>query len=429
MPSDGENMSNDHGSLFATALTQFNRGADLIGLSDDLRQILSQPKNEIIVNFPVKMDDGRFEVFTGYRIQHNNVLGPYKGGVRFSPLVNLDEVKALASWMTWKSALCDIPFGGAKGGISFDPHHCSSEELERVVRRFTHSLGGNIGPDYDIPAPDLGSNSQTMVWMMDTYANSTGSSERQNVKRVVTGKTLETGGSHGREKATGQGVVFCLQHWADEVGFDLSSATVALQGWGNVGSATGRILQVHGAKVLAVADHAGAIADEDGIDAFDLTDWVQENGSVKGYPNADWIEPSDLWSVNVDILIPAALENQITADNANDIKAKVVVEAANGPTTLEAEEILSEKSVDVLPDILVNAGGVIVSYFEWLQNRSAQRWDLDDVDYRLREILWAAADSVVALQKDQESSSRRDAAYAVALQRLKTVYNQRGIFP
>ena len=416
-------------SLFATALDQFNRGADIIDLSDDLRSILSQPKNEIIVNFPVRMNNGTYRVFRGYRIQHSNLLGPYKGGVRFHPMVDLDEVKALASWMTWKSALCDIPFGGAKGGISFDPTALETDELERVIRRFTHALGTNIGPDHDIPAPDLGSNAQSMVWMMDTYANSTGATESQNVKRIVTGKTLETGGSPGREKATGQGVVFCLQHWADEVGFDLSGATVSIQGFGNVGSATGRILQVHGAKLVAVADHAGAITDEDGIDAFELADWVREHGSVSGFPNAMWIDDEDFWSVPADLLVPAALENQITAENVGRIQARVIVEAANGPTTLEAEKILKQRGIDVLPDILVNAGGVVVSYFEWLQNRSAQRWVLEDVDFKLREILWKACDEVVNIRSELGIESRRDAAYAVSLRRLQVVYQQRGIFP
>jgi len=422
-------MSDSQTSLFATALDQFNRGADLVDLSDDLRSILSQPKNEIIVNFPVRLNDGTYRVFRGYRIQHSNLLGPYKGGVRFHPMVDLDEVKALASRMTWKSALCDIPFGGAKGGISFDPDGLEPDELERVVRRFTHALGGNIGPDHDIPAPDLGSNAQSMVWMMDTYANSTGVTERQNVKRIVTGKTLETGGSPGREKATGQGVVFCLQHWADEVGFDLAGATVSIQGFGNVGSATARILQVHGARVVAVSDHAGTVADEDGIDAFELTDWVSERGSVAGFPGGMWIDTDDFWTVPADIVVPAALENQITADNAGRIQAKVIVEAANGPTTLDAEKILAQRDIDVLPDILVNAGGVVVSYFEWLQNRSAERWDLDDVDFKLRETLWKACDAVVDLRAELEVSSRRDAAYAVALRRLQVVYGQRGIFP
>ena len=422
-------MTDTGTSLFATALDQFNRGADLIDLPDDLRSILSQPKNEIIVNFPVRMNDGTYRVFRGYRIQHSNLLGPYKGGVRFHNMVDLDEVKALASWMTWKSALCDIPFGGAKGGISFDPTVLETDELERVVRRFTHALGSNIGPDHDIPAPDLGSNAQSMVWMMDTYANSTGATERQNVKRIVTGKTLETGGSPGREKATGQGVVFCLQHWADEVGFDLVGATVSIQGFGNVGSATGRILQVHGARLVAVADHGGSITDEDGIDAFELADWVQEHGSVAGFPSAMWIDDEDFWSVPTDLLVPAALENQVTAEHAGRIQARVVVEAANGPTTLEAEKILAQRNIDVLPDILVNAGGVVVSYFEWLQNRSAQRWDLEDVDFKLREILWKACDAVVDIRKELEIQSRRDAAYAVALRRLQVVYKQRGIFP
>ena len=422
-------MTDTGTSLFATALDQFNRGADLIDLPDDLKSILAQPKNEIIVNFPVRMNDGTYRVFRGYRIQHSNLLGPYKGGVRFHNMVDLDEVKALASWMTWKSALCDIPFGGAKGGISFDPTVLETDELERVVRRFTHALGSNIGPDHDIPAPDLGSNAQSMVWMMDTYANSTGATERQNVKRIVTGKTLETGGSPGREKATGQGVVFCLQHWADEVGFDLVGATVSIQGFGNVGSATGRILQVHGAKLVAVADHGGSITDEDGIDAFELADWVREHGSVAGFPSAMWIDDEDFWSVPADLLVPAALENQVTAEHAGRIQARVVVEAANGPTTLEAEKILAQRGIDVLPDILVNAGGVIVSYFEWLQNRSAQRWDLEDVDFKLRETLWKACDAVVDIRKELEIQSRRDAAYAVALRRLQVVYKQRGIFP
>ncbi|MCH2426115.1 MAG: Glu/Leu/Phe/Val dehydrogenase [Acidimicrobiales bacterium] len=422
-------MTDTGTSLFATALDQFNRGADLIDLPDDLRSILSQPKNEIIVNFPVRMNDGTYRVFRGYRIQHSNLLGPYKGGVRFHNMVDLDEVKALASWMTWKSALCDIPFGGAKGGISFDPTVLETDELERVVRRFTHALGSNIGPDHDIPAPDLGSNAQSMVWMMDTYANSTGATERQNVKRIVTGKTLETGGSPGREKATGQGVVFCLQHWADEVGFDLVGATVSIQGFGNVGSATGRILQVHGARLVAVQDHGGSITDEDGIDAFELADWVREHGSVAGFPSAMWIDDEDFWSVPADLLVPAALENQVTAEHAGRIQARVVVEAANGPTTLEAEKILAQRGIDVLPDILVNAGGVVVSYFEWLQNRSAQRWDLEDVDFKLRETLWKACDAVVDIRKELEIQSRRDAAYAVALRRLQVVYKQRGIFP
>ena len=422
-------MSQEHKSLFATTLAQFERGADLVDLPQDLRSILSQPKIEIIVNFPVRMNNGQFRVFRGYRIQHNNLLGPYKGGIRFHPMVDLDEVKALASWMTWKSAVCDIPFGGAKGGSTVDPLLLDHDELERVVRRFTHSLGGNIGPDHDIPAPDLGSNAQTMVWMMDTYANSTGAAERQNVKRVVTGKTLETGGSPGRDKATGQGLMFCIQHWADEIGFDLTGASAIVQGWGNVGSAVGRLLQVHGMTIRAVADAKGAVADPGGIDSFALTKWVAEHGTVVNYPNAAPIGAEEFWTVEADLVVPAALENQITAEVATQLTGRLVVEAANGPTTLEAEKILTERGIDILPDILVNAGGVIVSYFEWLQNRSAQRWNLDEVDVELRNIMVRACDAVVNLREELAINSRRDAAYALALRRLETVYQQRGIFP
>ena len=422
-------MSETSQSLYDTAMGQFQRGAELIGLPPDLRTILAQPKNEIIVNFPVRMNNGSYRVFRGYRIQHNNLLGPYKGGIRFHPTVELNEVKALASWMTWKSALCDIPFGGAKGGITFDPHQIEQDELERVVRRFTHSLGTNIGPDHDIPAPDLGSNSQAMVWMMDTYANSTGAAERQNVKRVVTGKTLETGGSPGRDKATGQGLIFCLQHWAEEVDFNLFGSAAIIQGWGNVGGATGRLLQVHGASIKAVADHVGAIADKGGIDAFALTEWVQRNGTVVGYPNAEAIDSTNFWDVESDIVVPAALEHQITPEIASKLRTQVVIEAANGPTTLEAEKILADRNIDILPDILVNAGGVVVSYFEWLQNRSAERWNTDEVDHRLRKIMLKACEGVSSLRKELGVNSRRDTAYALALRRIETVYQQRGIFP
>jgi len=265
--------------------------------------------------------------------------------------------------------------------------------------------------------------------MMDTYANSTGAAERQNVKRVVTGKTLETGGSPGRDKATGQGLIFCLQHWADEVGFDLTGASAIVQGWGNVGSAVGRLLQVHGTTIRAVADAGGAVADPGGIDAFALTEWVMEHGTVVGYPNAEPVEPEDFWAVDSDVVVPAALENQVTAEVAAQLTGRVVVEAANGPTTLEAEEVLAERGIDVLPDILVNAGGVVVSYFEWLQNRSAQRWNLEEVDVQLRDVMVRACDAVVSMREELAITSRRDAAYALALRRLETVYQQRGIFP
>ncbi len=415
-----------HEGLFSTAMAQFHRAADLIDLDESYRGLLSQPKNEIIVNFPVKMDDGSHEVFRGYRIQHNNTLGPYKGGMRYHPSVNLDEVKALAAWMTWKTALCDVPFGGGKGGVACDPHSMSTDELARVTRRFTYSLGSNIGPEVDVPAPDMGTNAQTMVWMMDTYAAST--NDATAAKRVVTGKTVECGGSLGREKATGQGAVFGLLHWADEQGFDLGGMTASIQGWGNVGGNLGRLLAVHGVDIVTVSDHTGSIADEAGIDAFDLSNWVDDNGGVAGYPKADAIAAEEFWTVPVHLCCPAALESQITAEVARDLDAKVVVEAANGPTTPAADAILRERGIEVLPDVLMNAGGVVVSYFEWLQNRTAEQWSLDTVDRRLMEKIWTAADKVTSVQLEF-GCSRREACYVVALRRLHAVYEQRGIWP
>lgn len=412
--------------LFSTAMAQFHRAADLIELDDTHRALLSQPKNEIIVNFPVLMDDGTYRVFRGYRIQHNNTLGPYKGGMRYHPSVNLDEVKALASWMTWKTALCDVPFGGGKGGVACDPGSLSSAELARLTRRFTHALGNNIGPEIDIPAPDMGTNAQIMVWMMDTYAASSG--DATAAKRVVTGKTVECGGSLGREKATGQGAVFGLQYWAEENDESLEGMTASVQGWGNVGANLGRLLDVHGVKLKAVADHTGVVVDESGIDAFDLSNWVDAQGGVLDYPNATPITADEFWDVPVDLCCPAALEGQITEDVARRLDARVVVEAANGPTTTAGETVLNDRGIDVLPDILINAGGVVVSYFEWLQNRTAQQWSLDTVDRRLMDTLWAAADKMTAVVKEF-GCTRRDAAYVVALRRLLTVYQQRGIWP
>ncbi len=415
-------------SLHEQAVRQFHEAAEIMDLNPDYRAILAHPKNEVIVNFPVRMDSGEYRSFRGYRIQHNNLLGPYKGGIRFSPHVDLDEVKALATWMTWKSALCDIPFGGGKGGIAFNPREHSREELERIVRRFTHALGSNIGPDHDIPAPDLGSNGQTMVWMMDTYANSTAAANRQSVKGVVTGKPIESGGSLGREKATGQGVLFSLQHWCDETGTDLAGLRVAIQGYGNVGSNVGRLFEVYGAQVIAVADHTGAIINNDGISAFELAEHVEKVGGVAGYSAAGECSVEDFWAADVDVLVPAALENQITMANVDSIQARLIIEAANGPTTPNAELAFLAGGGEVLPDILVNAGGVVVSYFEWLQNKSAQPWTLDVVDHKLRDTLMAAADRTV-VAKGNFGCTRRHAAYIVALDKLQRVYNQRGIFP
>jgi glutamate dehydrogenase (NAD(P)+) len=415
-------------SLHQAAVDQFQRAADLIDLPDAYREILSHPKNEIIVNFPVSLDDGSKRVFTGYRIQHNNLLGPYKGGMRFHPDVDLDEVKALAAWMTFKTALVGVPFGGAKGGVTIDPSQWSTDEMRRVVRRFTHALGSNIGPDHDIPAPDVGTSSLTMDWVMDTYANITPPGHRQSVKGVVTGKSIECGGSLGREAATGRGVLYSLRHWCGEVGFRLDDLSVAVQGFGNVGGYFAELAAEAGCTIVGVADHTGTVVNPDGLDIVKMRDWAVQNGGIHDFPGGHNAGTEELFSLEVDVMVPAALENQITEERARSMKARVLVEAANGPTTAEAEQVLAERGVHVIPDILANSGGVIVSYFEWLQNKSARAWPFDVVDTRLREMMWLAHDRVVE-RREQLTCTRREAAYVVALDRIAAVYDRRGIFP
>lgn len=415
-------------SLHEAAVEQFQRAAELIELNDEYRAILSNAKNEIIVNFPVTLDSGKTEIFTGYRIQHNNILGPFKGGLRFHPDVDLDEVKALAAWMTFKTALVGVPFGGAKGGVTLDPAAFSTDEMRAIVRRFTHALGSNIGPDHDIPAPDVGTSSQTMDWVMDTYANITPPGTRQSVKGVVTGKSLICGGSIGREEATGRGVLYSLRHWCGEAGVRLNDLTVAVQGFGNVGGHFARLAAEAGCRITAVGDHTGTIVNTDGIDMPKLWQWVGETGGVVDFGGADAATTEELFAQDVDVFVPAALENQLTADRARRIKARLVIEAANGPTTSDAEQVLADRGIEVVPDILANAGGVIVSYFEWLQNKSARAWTMDDVDERFRMLVWSAHDQVVETQATL-ACSRRDAAYVVALNRLRDTYDRRGIFP
>ena len=415
-------------SLHQVAVDQFRRAADAIGIRDSYRAILAEPKNEIIVNFPVKLDDGSTKVFTGYRIQHNNILGPYKGGLRFHPDVDLDEVKALAAWMTFKTALVGIPFGGAKGGVTIDPFQYSDDEMQRIVRRFTHALGSNIGPDHDIPAPDVGTSAQTMDWVMDTYANISPPGFRHSVKGVVTGKSLSCGGSIGREEATGRGVLYSLRHWCGEVGARLDSLRVSVQGYGNVGSHFAELAAEAGCQVVAVGDHTGTIRRRGGLDIAKLSVWVDDNGGVAGFPDGEEVDTEDLFAEEVDVFVPAALENQLTAKRAEALRCRLVVEAANGPTTAAAEEILADRGIEVVPDILANAGGVIVSYFEWLQNKSSRAWPFSDVDDRFRTIVWNAHDDVVET-REALGCSRRDAAYVVAVNRLVEVYDHRGIFP
>ncbi|HVV16365.1 MAG TPA: Glu/Leu/Phe/Val dehydrogenase [Polyangia bacterium] len=413
---------------YEVALAQLDRAARVAGAPQAVRDILSQPKNEIIINFPVRMDSGELRMFKGYRVQHNNILGPYKGGIRYHEQVSLDEVKALASWMTYKSALHDIPFGGGKGGIKFRPRDYSQSELERITRRFTHALGANIGPEYDIPAPDVGTNGQIMVWMMDTYMNVVGFSDKNANRRVVTGKTLASGGSHGRETATGQGIVHCVAEWARDRRFDLNGATYMVQGFGNVGSNASKILARTGASLTAVGDWKGYVANGDGINPYKLTDHVQRTGSVVGYPGTRSITRGEFFATTADIFVPAALELEIGIEEAKALNVKLIVEGANGPTETAAEPILREKGIDVIPDILANSGGVVVSYYEWLQNKRSERWDLEEVEERLAKRMkrtYLAVSEYAAVKK----CDWRVAAMAIAVERIARTYAERGIFP
>ncbi len=425
----GKEKAKKRAGLYKNVARQFDKAAELMGLDRNIRKILSMTTNEILVNFPVKMDDGRIEMFTGFRVQHNNVLGPYKGGLRFHPSVDLNEVRALATWMTWKSAIINIPLGGAKGGIQIEPTSYSLSEMERITRRFTFALGNNIGPDYDIPAPDVNTNAQIMAWILDTYLSTIPPNQRQCGIAVVTGKPITLGGSLGRDKATGQGVVFTIEEWAKDNRFNLKGSTYFVQGFGNVGSWAARLMKPHGSKLIAVEDISGAIFNSKGIDPEKLIDYTKShNGLISGYPKAKPIDHETLMKTKADIFIPSALENQITADTAPFINVKVVAEGANGPTDPEGDMVLQSKGIDVIPDILCNAGGVIVSYFEWLQNKQSESWDLDEVDIKLHKKI------VEAYRRVRDTASEfdtdwRTAAYIVALSRLEKVYKERGIFP
>jgi glutamate dehydrogenase (NAD(P)+) len=421
-------MAGRKASTYENVMRQYNAAADLMGLDDDVRKILAVTRNEIVVHFPVKMPDGRLEVFTGYRVQHNDVLGPFKGGLRYHPAVDLDEVRALATWMTWKCAIAHIPFGGAKGGVQVDPSRYSDSEIEHITRRFTFDLGGNIGPEYDIPAPDVNTNPQIMAWILDTYLSTVPAHERQACIHVVTGKPVEAGGSQGRNKATAQGVVFCIERWAKDHDVDLGGVTYTVQGFGNVGSWAARLMKRLGARLVAVEDVTGAIANEAGIDADELGRYADDAGGVRGYPGAAPLEHEEFFSTKADIFIPAALENQITAETAPLLNVKLVAEGANGPTDPEGDKILQDKGIHVIPDILCNVGGVTVSYFEWLQNKRSEFWDLDEVDGKLHRMMMGAYERVEAAAESYKTD-RRTAAYVVALSHLETVYKRRGIFP
>lgn len=417
----------DPNNLYRQTVSSMLQAADLMNLPHQLKIVLAQPKNEIMVNFPVRMDDGEYRLFKGYRVQHNNALGPYKGGLRFHHDVHLDDVKSLAFLMTMKCSLVGVPFGGGKGGIKVDPYKHSKAEMERIVRRFTTAIAHQIGPDYDIPAPDVGSNAQHMAWIADTYTFLSEVGGHQP-EAVITGKPVEFGGSLGREKATGQGVVDTLIEMLPELNIDIKGCKVSILGYGNVGSWTGRILQDRGAKIIAVMDHTGGVANDGGIDAYALAQHCQKFGGVGGFKNADKIDKDEFYQTKVDVFVPAALEQMIQEPEAKMLNCKVVAEGANAPTTPAGERILEQRGIEVLPAILCNAGGVTVSYFEWVQNKTCKSWDLEQVDHELNKHMIRAAGKVRDARKKYKCGLRT-AAYIGALERLRAAYEVRGIFP
>ncbi len=403
----------------------FDNAADLLQLEDGVRNRAKYPERELTVNFPAKLRDGRIRMFTGYRVQHNTARGPAKGGLRYHPNVSLDEVRALASWMTWKCAVVGIPFGGGKGGVICNPKEMNLLELENMTRRFASELVGFIGPDRDIPAPDVYTNAQTMAWIMDTYSMNKGHS----VPGVVTGKPIAIGGSKGRNEATGRGCVYVIAEAAKHLKLNLNGATAVVQGFGNAGSIAARLLAVeHGAKVIAVNDSTGGIYNKNGLDMPALLAHKEKTGKVKGFPSAADISDEDMLALPCDVLVPAALENAITAHRAAKVNTRIVAEAANGPTTPEADRILFEKGTVVLPDILANAGGVTVSYFEWVQDNYSFFWKERDVNENLREVMVNSFSEVLQTAQKLKLDMRR-AAYAVAVSRVAEAIKVRGIYP
>ncbi len=421
-------LNPDRYEFFEVVQGYLNQAADLVDVPDRVRTILSQPKREIIINFPVKLEDGNVHLFKGYRIQHNNILGPYKGGLRYHAGVSLDDLKALASMMTWKCSLMDLPLGGAKGGIKFDPRRYSNDELQRITRRFIHALGSNIGPGHDIPAPDMGTNAQTMAWAMDTYMNTVGYLSHTSVRGVVTGKPITSGGTYGREAATGQGVVHCIRFWAEERDFDLAGSTVTIQGFGNVGSFAAVLLAKLGASTIAVGDHSGYLYNPEGFNPHKLQEHVRAHGSIAGYKTGEKITREEFFKIKADIFIPAALENQVGAEEAASLDVRLVAEGANGPCNPEGEAVLMDRGIDIMPDILANSGGVTVSYYEWVQNNRSESWTLEEVQQRLEVAMRGAYRKVTEIARNRKTSLRV-AAYASALMRLTAVYNDRQIFP
>jgi glutamate dehydrogenase (NAD(P)+) len=447
-------MSKSESNPFKIAQQQLENVTKRLELTNGIKKILKYPQRELTVNFPVRMDSGEITVFTGYRVQHNDSRGPCKGGIRYHPGVTLDEVKALSMWMTWKCAVVNIPYGGAKGGVICNPKEMSQKELERLTRRFTTEISIIIGPEKDIPAPDVYTNAQTMAWIMDTYSMNIGYS----VPGVVTGKPIHIGGSLGRHEATARGCMFTIrealkhfdfkvispEQWQKEcsaeelegdncdgdegTGFKVDNAAVAIQGFGNAGSIAAKLLDAKGANIIAVSDSKGGILNKEGLDVEKLFEHKATTGSVVGFEGTEKLEPKEVLEVECDVLIPAALENQITEENADNIKAKIVAEAANGPTIPEADKILFEKDIFLIPDILANAGGVTVSYFEWVQGLQQFFWSERDVNVRLREIMIKAFHEVLDMSL-KEKVDMRTGAYMVAVRRVADAIEHRGIFP
>jgi glutamate dehydrogenase (NAD(P)+) len=409
--------------IFDAMLQEFSAAANLIGLDDGLWKVLTHPKRQIIVSCPVKMDNGKVEVFTGFRVQYNIALGPAKGGIRYHPDVNLDEVKALAAWMTWKCAVAGVPFGGGKGGVICDPTKMSARELEHLTRRYVAEIVDAIGPEKDVPAPDVNTNEQVMAWVMDTYSMHVGVA----TTAVVTGKPVEMGGSLGRREATGRGVMISTREAAKHLGLDIRNATVSVQGFGNVGSVSADLISKLGAKIVAVTDWKGGVYNPAGLDVKELIAWTKQHKTVAGFPKGDPLAQDKIFEADVDIFVPAALENQITSATAPKIKAKIVAEGANGPTTPDAHRHLHERGVFVIPDILANAGGVTTSYFEWVQDRYGYFWEEDEVNTRLERKMHEAFHHVLDTSIKYKCDMRT-AAYVVAIERVSAVTKLRGMY-
>ena len=409
---------------YENALQQLDTVAKYINLDPDIHEVLKFPQRELTVHFPVKLDNGTTRVYTGYRVQHNLSRGPAKGGIRYSPRTDIDEVSALAMWMTWKSAIVNIPFGGAKGGVLCDPRTLSQAENERLTRRYAAEIDILIGPDTDIPAPDMGTNAQTMAWIMDTYSMHHG----HTFPAVVTGKPVSIGGSEGRVDATGLGVYLIAREAALKMGMELRGKTVAVQGFGNVGGVAARIMHENGAKVVAVCDAYGGLYNPNGLDIPALMECQRKDGTLTTHPGGDPISPMDLLELDVDVLAPCALENQITAANARQIKAKLVVEGANGPTTPVADKILHDRGIVVMPDVLANAGGVIVSYFEWVQDIQSFFWSENEVNHRMEQMMIRAFKDVYKIA-ETEKINMRLAAYMIGVKRVAEATVMRGIYP